>query len=65
MSFIAAQGAGPIGFWTMARQDPEHLALVAPDGTEITAGDLDSWAGTSFLAMYRFKNAFMGRTRQK
>jgi long-chain acyl-CoA synthetase len=28
----------------MARQDPEHLALVAPDGTEITAGDLDSWA---------------------
>ncbi|CAN5603053.1 acyl-CoA synthetase [soil metagenome] len=29
-----------LGFWRLAEADPEHLALVGPDGTERTAGDL-------------------------
>src|SRR6204780_2524535 len=28
------------GFWAMAQEEPEHLALVGPDGTEVKAGDL-------------------------
>ncbi len=28
------------GFWAMAREDPGHLALVAPDGAEVKAGEL-------------------------
>ncbi len=28
------------GFWALAHEDPDHLALVAPDGTEYTAGQL-------------------------
>jgi long-chain acyl-CoA synthetase len=28
------------GFWAQAEEHPDHLALVAPDGTELTAGDL-------------------------
>ncbi|HMK62906.1 MAG TPA: acyl-CoA synthetase [Acidimicrobiales bacterium] len=28
------------GFWAMAREDPEHLALVGPDGAELKAGEL-------------------------
>ncbi len=28
------------GFWAMAQEDPGHLALVAPDGTEVKAGEL-------------------------
>ena len=28
------------GFWNLARKNPEHLALVEPDGREITAGEL-------------------------
>ena len=28
------------GFWAMAGEDPGHLALVAPDGTEVKAGEL-------------------------
>src|SRR5580704_14111644 len=28
------------GFWAMAQEDPGHLALVGPDGTEIKAGAL-------------------------
>ena len=31
---------GDLGFWALAQEDPDHLALVAPDGTEITAGEL-------------------------
>ncbi len=31
---------GDLGFWALAHEDPEHLALVAPDGTEYTAGEL-------------------------
>ena len=28
------------GFWAMAQEDPGHLALVGPDGTELKAGEL-------------------------
>ena len=31
---------GDLGFWRLAEADPERLALVGPDGTERTAGDL-------------------------
>jgi long-chain acyl-CoA synthetase len=31
---------GDLGFWALAQEDPDHLALVAPDGTEMTAGEL-------------------------
>ena len=29
-----------LGFWNIARENPSHLALVDPDGAEITAGEL-------------------------
>jgi long-chain acyl-CoA synthetase len=29
-----------LGFWSLAQQDPGHVALVEPDGTEVTAGEL-------------------------
>src|SRR5579872_1385759 len=29
-----------LGFWALAESDPDHLALVAPDGEEVTAGEL-------------------------
>ncbi|MGH9028463.1 MAG: AMP-binding protein, partial [Acidimicrobiales bacterium] len=28
------------GFWVMAQEQPDEVALVAPDGTELTAGEL-------------------------
>ncbi len=31
---------GDLGFWALAHEDPDHLALVAPDGTELTAAEL-------------------------
>jgi long-chain acyl-CoA synthetase len=31
---------GDLGFWALAHDDPSYLALVGPDGTEYTAGDL-------------------------
>src|ERR1700728_5210781 len=31
---------GDLGFWALAHDDPSHLALVAPDGTEYTAAEL-------------------------
>ncbi|HEV3280613.1 MAG TPA: acyl-CoA synthetase [Acidimicrobiales bacterium] len=31
---------GDLGFWALAHEDPDHLALVAPDGVEYSAGDL-------------------------
>jgi long-chain acyl-CoA synthetase len=40
----SAQGMGSImaefGFWARAQENPGKLALVAPDGTEFTAGEL-------------------------
>src|SRR5207302_7855975 len=29
-----------LGFWALAQEDPEQLALVTPEGGEVTAGDL-------------------------
>ncbi|MFI5396584.1 MAG: acyl-CoA synthetase [Candidatus Binatia bacterium] len=29
-----------LGFWTLAQKDPAHLALVEPDGKQLTAGEL-------------------------
>ena len=31
---------GDLGFWALAHENPAHLALVGPDGTEYTAGEL-------------------------
>ncbi len=31
---------GDLGFWALAQEDPEHLALVSPEGQEISAGEL-------------------------
>jgi len=31
---------GDLGFWALATEDPEHLALVTPDGAEVSAGEL-------------------------
>ena len=31
---------GDLGFWALAHEHPDKLALVAPDGTEYTAGEL-------------------------
>src|ERR1700689_5164459 len=31
---------GDLGFWALAHEDPEHLAVTAPDGTEYTAAEL-------------------------
>ena len=31
---------GDLGFWALAHEDPGHLALVAPDGTEYTSSEL-------------------------
>jgi len=31
---------GDLGFWALAQQEPEHLALVTPDGEELSAATL-------------------------
>ena len=31
---------GDLGFWALAHEDPGHLALVAPDGTEYSSSEL-------------------------
>ncbi|MGB7051046.1 MAG: acyl-CoA synthetase [Acidimicrobiales bacterium] len=31
---------GDLGFWALAHEDPSHLALVGPDGSEYTAAEL-------------------------
>jgi long-chain acyl-CoA synthetase len=31
---------GDLGFWALAEEDPAHVALVTPDGEEVSAGDL-------------------------
>jgi long-chain acyl-CoA synthetase len=42
---------GDLGFWRLAEADPAHLALVGPDGTERTAGEL-------LAASHRAANGF-------
>ena len=31
---------GDLGFWALAQEDPDSLALVGPDGDEVSAGEL-------------------------
>jgi long-chain acyl-CoA synthetase len=31
---------GDLGFWALAREDPDYLALVTPDGDEVSSGEL-------------------------
>ncbi len=31
---------GDLGFWALAQEDPDYLALVTPDGDEVPAGEL-------------------------
>jgi long-chain acyl-CoA synthetase len=31
---------GDLGFWALAKETPDHLALVTPDGKELSAGEL-------------------------
>src|SRR5580698_8008672 len=31
---------GDLGFWALAQENPEHLALVTPEGDEISSGEL-------------------------
>ena len=31
---------GDLGFWALAHEDPDHLAVVSPDGTELSAGEV-------------------------
>ena len=31
---------GDLGFWALAREDPDYLALVTPEGDEVKAGEL-------------------------
>ena len=31
---------GDLGFWALAQEDPDYLALVTPDGDEVKAGEL-------------------------
>jgi len=31
---------GDLGFWALAQEDPDYLALVTPEGAEVTAGEL-------------------------
>ena len=42
------------GFWAIATESPNHLALVTPDGTEITAGELLGRANQVVHALRRF-----------
>jgi long-chain acyl-CoA synthetase len=31
---------GDLGFWALAQEQPDHLALVTPEGEELSAGQL-------------------------
>ena len=31
---------GDLGFWALAQEDPDYLALVTPEGDEVRAGEL-------------------------
>ena len=40
MTDVAASAGGDLGFWALAQTDPERVAVVSPDGTALTAGEL-------------------------
>ncbi len=31
---------GDLGFWALAQEDPDYLALVTPEGDEVRGGEL-------------------------
>ena len=31
---------GDLGFWALAQEDPDYLALITPEGDEVKAGEL-------------------------
>jgi long-chain acyl-CoA synthetase len=31
---------GDLGFWALAQEDPDYLALVTPEGDEVSSGEL-------------------------
>jgi long-chain acyl-CoA synthetase len=45
---------GDLGFYALAQEDPGHLALVAPDGTETSAGDLLARVNQLVFGLRRF-----------
>ena len=45
---------GDLGFWALAHEDPDHLALVDVDGTEYTAAQLLGRANQVVHALRRF-----------
>ncbi len=45
---------GDLGFWTLAHEDPAHLALVDPEGVELTAGELLGRANQVVHGLRRF-----------
>ena len=45
---------GDLGFWALAHEEPEHLALVDVDGTEYTAAQLLARANQVVHALRRF-----------
>src|ERR1700677_364754 len=40
-----------LGFWALAQEDPDYLALVTPDGNEVRAGELLGHANQLVHAM--------------
>ena len=42
---------GDLGFWSLAQEDPDYLALVTPDGNEVRAGELLGHANQLVHAM--------------
>ena len=45
---------GDLGFWALATESPEHLALVTPEGKEISAGELLARSNQLVHALRRF-----------
>ncbi|MCU1499066.1 MAG: hypothetical protein JWM47_3019 [Acidimicrobiales bacterium] len=42
---MAEQTATPtLGFWALAHEQPERLAVIGPDGVEVTYGELLAWS---------------------
>ena len=44
---------GDLGFWALAQEDPDHLALVTPEGDDVTAGELLGRANQMVHALRR------------
>ena len=49
---------GDLGFWALAQEEPDHLALVTPEGDELTSGAL---LGRANQVVHALRGAGMGR----